>query len=521
MRVSKQLLRRLAPFAYLIALAALLASGTWALVNRRFDIYLQVGLGVAVVGLAAGILLDPDRVRAALRGRQARFGSNSLLLSVAFAGIVIVANYLAVQNPERLDLTEDQTYSLAPESIRALEQLDQEVLIMGFFTPDAQNSKDAIRPLLDEYKFNSQGKLSYEFVDPLQDPIPADQYGVTRDRSLVVIASGSSEVVSVSTEQQITSAIIRVTNPGVRKLAFLTGHGERDSDAVDDPGYRSLKRALEAKSYDPHTLNLLAEGRIPEETLAVIIAGPNVGVTEEEVALLGEFQSSGGALVVLLDPSPLTDVRPDSDRLLSYLQDEWDVLVRDDMIVDLNSILPLVGISFQYGDHPITARLGNLATLFPTARSLQLAAQEDSVVTQAALVSTSENSWGETDLEGLASQESLEFTEEEDVPGPMVMAAAIENQDSGARLVVFGDSDFTANADFFQGGNGDLMVNSVDWATGEENLIDITPKQNTPRFVTPPSVQTLGLIFLLTMILIPGGAVALGLSVWWRRRRQP
>ena len=72
-------LRRLALPAYLVGLLALLASGAYYFVNRQFDVYLRVGLALAVVGVAAGILLDPDRVRRLLTGRQARYGSNALV----------------------------------------------------------------------------------------------------------------------------------------------------------------------------------------------------------------------------------------------------------------------------------------------------------------------------------------------------------------------------------------------------------------------------------------------------------
>ncbi len=58
-----------------------------------------VSIGVIILGLAIYAFVEPDRVRRALTGRQARYGSNALIMSLAFVGILIVANVLAFQNP--------------------------------------------------------------------------------------------------------------------------------------------------------------------------------------------------------------------------------------------------------------------------------------------------------------------------------------------------------------------------------------------------------------------------------------
>jgi ABC-2 type transport system permease protein len=114
----------------------------------------------------------------------------------------------------------------------------------------------------------------------------------------------------------------------------------------------------------------------------------------------------------------------------------------------------------------------------------------------------------------------LDFVEAEDTVGPLTVAMAAEDANSGARLVVVGDSDFAANADFYSYANGDLLVNSIDWAAHQDALISLTPKQSTPRYVAPPTAQVVGLIFLLTVLVIPGAVIAAGVYVWLRRRRQ-
>jgi ABC-type uncharacterized transport system involved in gliding motility auxiliary subunit len=162
----------------------------------------------------------------------------------------------------------------------------------------------------------------------------------------------------------------------------------------------------------------------------------------------------------------------------------------------------------------------NLGSIYPSSRSIEVVTLDDPSITQTSLVLTGDRSWGETDLVALQERNELNFDAEADKKGPLVLAAAATDSTSSSRVVVFGDSDFAANGYFFQIGNGDMLVNSLDWTSGQENLISLTPKTSTQRFVSPPSAQTTGLIFLLTIILMPGGVVGLGLLTWWGRRQR-
>ncbi len=125
------------PFApiglYLSGLAAIVSAGYY-IVFQRFDLPLEISLGFIVIGLALFILLDPERARVALTGRQARYGSNALVLVLAVLGILIVINYLVFKNPYRWDFTQDKEHTLAPETINVLKSLKQPVVAEAFYT---------------------------------------------------------------------------------------------------------------------------------------------------------------------------------------------------------------------------------------------------------------------------------------------------------------------------------------------------------------------------------------------------
>ncbi|MBE0409897.1 MAG: hypothetical protein IBX69_09210, partial [Anaerolineales bacterium] len=127
--------RKFAPIGlYLSLLGALISAGLY-IVQREFNLALQISLGLVIIGLAVYAILDPDQVRKILTGRQARYGSNALVMSLAFVGIVGVLNYISFNNPQRWDLTEIRQFTLAQETIDTLERLPQPVTALAFFTP--------------------------------------------------------------------------------------------------------------------------------------------------------------------------------------------------------------------------------------------------------------------------------------------------------------------------------------------------------------------------------------------------
>jgi ABC-type uncharacterized transport system involved in gliding motility auxiliary subunit len=510
---------RIATVCYWLAPTILLLTGGWYVVQRQFDTVVQIGLSLVVVLLAAAILLDPERVRQALTGRQARYGSNALLLSIAVVGILAVVNYLATQNPQSWDLTEDQQYSLSPESKALIESLQAPVEVKGFYTPNLSRARDNLKPLLDQYQIASNGNFSYEFIDPNSNPLLADQYGVTRDGSLVVLQEDRSEVLTTPSERSISSAVIRVTQGNPKIVYFLTGHGERDLQGGSQGGYTTAKSGLESKNYTVETLSLLSEGSVPDDADAVVVAAPQKPLSPDEINALDSYLAGGGSLMVMFEPSVTSGLAIADDPLAAYLQSTWGVEAHDDVIVDLNSQRGFDAIAVTYGSHPVTSEMGNLATAFPGSLSLSSQQPSDDAVSDSALVMTGQNSWGETDLESVQSGQGLGLDNGSDFPGPLNVAIAATNSSGGGRVVVYGDSDFATNAYYSQLGNGDLFLNSVDWLAHQEELIQLTPRQQTQRIVTPPTVQVVGLILLLTVIVIPGGVIGAGVTVWWRRRR--
>ena len=118
-----------------------------------------------------------------------------------------------------------------------------------------------------------------------------------------------------------------------------------------------------------------------------------------------------------------------------------------------------------------------------------------------------------------AKQKELKFEQGKDQSGPLTLGVA-EEQKNGpktARLAVFGNSAFAANAFLTQASNGDLFDNTVNWLAQDENLISIRPKTHTDRRVLFTRVQE-RLFFWFSLALVPGTVLVAGVVLWWKRR---
>lgn len=513
----KSSLRRFAPFGLYLALAAALAAGGLFIVQHEFNLYLKICLGLVVIGLALFAILDPVKVRESLTGRQARYGSNALIIVLAFVGIVVVVNYIAYAYPKRWDLTGDKQHTLAKETIQMLQALPQKVTAVAFFSP--QYSSDQAKSMLEDFKYNSNGNFDYKFVDPVANPVAAQNAKITQDGTIVLEMGGKQDQVTVLTEQDLDTGLIKLTNPGPRTVYFLTGHGEHDPNGSDTAGYSQARQALESKNYTVKTLNLIASPQIPSDALAIVIAGPTKPVSANEVKLLQDYVTKGGSLVVMEEPVPVTNFGSSPDPLAEYLSQTWNITLKNDIIVDLTSDTPSIAVAVQYGSHPITSKLPGMVSILPTARSVQANTGAPSTETITTLASTSQNSWGETNFTDLQNNK-VAFDQNQDVQGPVSLAVAAENSGKKGRVVVFGDADFASDNYFSQYANGDLFINSVDWAAEQENLINLTPKTATQRFLISPQRYVMNMILLGSVFVLPGVVLFSGVLVWVQRRRR-
>jgi ABC-type uncharacterized transport system involved in gliding motility auxiliary subunit len=162
--------------------------------------------------------------------------------------------------------------------------------------------------------------------------------------------------------------------------------------------------------------------------------------------------------------------------------------------------------------------MGGVGVTFPFARSLSVTLDKQNVTTQE-LILTTEAAWGENDFASIESNQPG-YDPQTEQSGPMILAAAAENSATGGRLFVTGNSGFAIDENFDYSGNGDLLVNAIDWGASKEELISLTTADTVERtFVAPGNVQRM-IMFAGAICLIPLAIILMGVSSWYARKKQ-
>ena len=522
-------MKRYAPIAAIVGGLGLVAALTLYLLQRQVNTYVYAGLAVGLLGLAAAILMDPDTVQSWAGRRQARYGGNVLIMSLAVLVILVAVNYLVIKNTKQWDLTANKVNTLAPETQQTLKTLSTPVKAIGFYLASSSSAQTTAKNLFEQYRVASDGKFTYEFHDPQTEPLLARQYKIIADATTVLVMGDHQETISFASEDQIDGALVRLSHPVKRAVYFVTGHGEHPFDGTDQNGLSNVVSLLKNQNYDVQALNLAVTTTVPTSATAVVIAGPLVPLTSVESDLLQVYMEKGGSVVVLEDPLietqlPFTTTEP----FINYLAQNWGVRFDNDVVIDLynsyqtqQQTVPWFPLSKSYGSSPIVSKLQGIQTMFPVARSVSIpaAGKEVTSTTYSELIKLDPAAWGETNMASFEQSSSGPAQDAADVPPPLDVAVSAQNTVTKARLVAIGDSSFATNQYSGAGNNANLLVNAINWATSDETLINVTPRTPTQMTLQLSNALTINAIFVLVVIVMPLLVLILGGVVWFQRRR--
>lgn len=509
----------------------------------------RTALVVLLAGLALGsawLVFEWEKVWNLLGRRTTRYGANTAVLVILVIGILAFANMIGSRFTQRYDTTANKRFSLADLSVSVLDELEQDVHIVGFFRsggPDATN-QHLLDDMLNQFQYHSE-HVTYEFIDPDLEPSIARQYNISAYGTVVFESEGKTEHINRYLEESVTNALVKVTREGQKNIYFLEGHGEHNVNLTDQAGYNRIMQLLENQSYLVRSFSLLNEVEVPADCSVLVVAGPRTNLVGSEQEAIRDYLDRGGRALFLLNPD-----YPVENADLSELLARWKVRIGENVVIDESAVGRLPGMNeympavMQYPAHPITRPLGNTVSFFPLVRSIEPASASDDTVEIQTIAMTGARSWAETSLPG-TPEEAMEYVPAldpgTDEPGPVSIAVAItavpralprrdmatltpqelamrpEEHEIKTRVVVVGNSSFASNAYISLPGNGDLALNILNWLAQEEDLLAIRPKSSDTRLVQI-SLSQMRDIFIITGILSPIGILIAGVMVWWRRK---
>jgi len=361
--------------------------------------------------------------------------SSSGVFVLIFLGIMVLVNVMSVQIFGRLDLTENNEFSLSDASKAIMKNLDDQVLAKAYFTQDlpAPYNQNAafLKDLFEEYQAYAGGKFRFEFIDPGEDEqikmelsmsgIPPVQIQVLENDEFKVkqVAMGivfyyadkkeSIPVVKSTSglEYEITSLIRKLTSDKLKTVGFLQGHGEPSLQQNMSEASKMIQ-----KNYATRDLILGENDSIPDDIDTLVIISPKEKLSEKALYEIDQFIMKGKTAAFLVDRYDVDlqqfNAKP-LDTGIEELLKNYGITLNSELVLDVQN--KRINVATQQGmmqirniiNYPYipvitdfkegsTLLSGMEALSFPFMSSLQVAASTPKIEYEI-LAQTSPRSW--------------------------------------------------------------------------------------------------------------------------------
>lgn len=275
-----------------------------------------------------------------------------------FIGIAIVSNIVGSRIPGRLDLTRNQDYSISVSTRKILENLNDIVTITFYassrlpsqLTPVVRDVRDLLR----DYQQYSKGNISIIQKDPSNNQeiiseatsrgvrevqfnvIGQEEFQVKTGLVGIVVSYGDKhEAIPLiqqtgDLEYQLTSLIAKLTTKDKKKIAFLSGHGEKSLQS----DYSIMDQELQ-KQFTVETVTDIAS-----EAAVLVVAGPTQAINQSQRDALSTYLKTGKSAFFLIDTytiNPQTLAATKNEHSFADFLNIYGVSISSDITYDLRS----------------------------------------------------------------------------------------------------------------------------------------------------------------------------------------
>ncbi len=444
-----------------------------------------------------------------MRGRGRSIAA-SVLLGVALLAALVAANVFASRSTRAWDLTRYGNNTLAPQSVLAAHNLTSDLQVIGLFRPTQPGDQAVTEALISLYAQQSP-RVHYRSANVDSDVADLKRYSVTEANTVVLDYNGKTQLLlpGSQTEQDFTSALLKLESSRVPMVCWAVGDGERElSDVTKSTGYSSVESLLTRNNFAHRDLILAQVTTIPSDCDELVILDPTMPIGDKPVAAVDAYLAAActaarlaSALNAILKPygvafSGALVVEADASR--AAVQD------------------PTIPVVINYGQSPITSDVQGVQSFFP--RSTAITGTPPAGTTAAHLAVTTTGAYGIPQI-----RQDVTKKQAGDASGPFTLMETLEQSSSESgktRIVLVGTQSFAENATLPPnngGANLELALASFQWLAGEDALIALPPKPGRALPLVLTQQDQSNLIFI-TAVLMPGIIVVAGIAVWWRRR---
>ncbi|MEQ8623360.1 MAG: gliding motility-associated ABC transporter substrate-binding protein GldG [Vicingaceae bacterium] len=336
-------------------------------------------------------------------------------------GILILINAIGSAAFYRLDLTSEKRYSISAPTKELISNLKEDLLITvyleGNFPASFKRLRNETREMLDEFQAYSDGKISFNFINPSASPDNEERNQVYKnlyDKGLKptdlnikdddgvskkvvwpgAIVSYQEKEVPVqllksqfgappevvlnqsieSLEYELAFAIKKITTPFIQKIAFIEGHGELGKyETADIVGSLREFYEVERVKIEGNISSLSRRMFVGKDSTemsvsnlydAIVIAGPDSAFSEKDKFIVDQFIMRGGKAIWLVDQveANMDSLNPKNNfTTLAFPKElnladqlfKYGVRFNNDLIQDLRAA-PIPVVSGQYGNQAQT-----------------------------------------------------------------------------------------------------------------------------------------------------------------------
>jgi gliding-associated putative ABC transporter substrate-binding component GldG len=300
---------------------------------------------------------------------------------------LIIINQLASFYFFRIDLTEEGRYTIKPQTIELLKNLDDdvyvEVFLEGDLNPGFTRIKNFTRETLEEFRVYSNNKIKYTFTNPelaasqnarkefmsglaqkgINPLNVVDNRNGQRSEKLIfpgaVISYGGletgvmflkgstgrgspQEVLNQAIEDveyELANAIQKLVSTNQKKIGWVVGHGELDSLKI-----AGITSAL-SEQYLITKLNLSEVDAIEKYDL-LFVAKPTSKFSQEDLYKLDQYIINGGKVIFLIDRLDAAMEKASDENYFALPLDinlddmlfRYGVRINADLVQDISSV---------------------------------------------------------------------------------------------------------------------------------------------------------------------------------------
>ena len=451
-----------------------------------------------------------------------------LLIAIIFA-IYFGINYAV----KKLNL-KDIVYSISESTETKLKDLDKDVQI------ELINMSNYVYLLDFTNKYTQlNSHITMERIDDLtQRPDIMNTYNLESTESLIVVKSGERETyISLSdlytydyttgeqidtTEEAITNAIVEITIQQKPKIYILSGKNYYPTEQM----FSTITTQLEEDSNEVDSVDILTEGKIPEDCNCLIISTLSQDLTEIERDRIIDYIKTGGKILLLTSQNILKTNMPNFNEVLA----QYGVKLGYGVVFEQDSSSMLQGAP----DYVITEVNASymkdidmtIKACFPDGGSIEFE-DDDKLnelgVEHETIAKTSDKAFLRTNF----NSKSYKRTEQDSEEKSFVMGALATKKISDnvkSELIVFTSEIFASNAQSAIGiqsvalyNNKDVILNSISHLTERTDTITIRKSGEEEAYTVSEKQDA---IIKTIITVIPVIIIGMGFVIMEVRRRK-